>query len=58
MILCVCILFFFKNPIPLTTIIHTNKTIDETSIINNNVDSELLDTINRIEEHPIDITNV
>jgi hypothetical protein len=55
----VCILFFKKNPIPLTTtIVHTNKTIDETSIINNNVDSKLLDTIDQIEKDAIDITNV
>jgi hypothetical protein len=48
-----------KILIPLTTTtIHTNKTIDETSIINNNVDSKLLDTIDQIEEDAIDINNV
>jgi hypothetical protein len=55
----VCIPYLKNNPIPLiTTTIHTNKTINETSIINNNVDSKLLDTIDQIEEDAIDITNV
>jgi hypothetical protein len=56
MILHVCILFL-KIPLTTTTI-HTNKTIDETSIINNNLDSKLLDIIDQIEEDAIDITNV
>jgi hypothetical protein len=51
--------FFKKNPIPLTTTtIYTNKTIDETSIINNKLDLKLLDTFDQIEEDAVDITNV
>jgi hypothetical protein len=50
---------FFLNPITLTTTtIYTNKTINETSIINNKLDSKLLDIVDQIEEDAIDITNV
>ncbi len=56
---CVHSILFLKNPIPLTTTtIYTNKTIDETSTINNNLDSKLLDTIDQIEKNVSDITNV